>query len=104
MPERVPGRNLPVFAQESGGRALTDAEMAEWKAARAADPAYQEAVGRMHAGREWRASTEGLTAFDHGRCTLAQSAEKCREARTRLDDNATQWLRDSQSARERGEP
>lgn len=104
MPERVPGRNLPVFATEEGGRALTEAEMAEWKAARAADPAYQEAVRRMQARREWRASQGGLTAFDGGRCTLAQSAEKCREVRTRMDQNAEQWLRDSGAAKERGEP
>jgi len=104
MPERVPGRHLPVFASEEGGRALTDAEMAQWDAARSADPAYQEAVRRMQARREWRASTGNLTAFDHGKCTLAQSAEKCREARARLDQNAAQWLRDSQAARERGEP
>ena len=104
MPERVPGRNLPVFATEEGGRALTEAEMAEWSAARAADHAYQEAVRRMQARREWRASQGGLTAFDHGKCTLGQSAEKCREVRTRMDQNAEQWLRDSGAAKERGEP
>lgn len=102
--ERVPGRDLPVFATEEGGRALTDAEMAQWNAARAADPAYQEAVRRMQARREWRASTGNLTAFDSGRCTLAQSPEKCREERARLDQQAAQWMRDSQAAKERGEP
>lgn len=104
MPERVPGRDLPVFATEEGGRALTEEEMSQWRAARAADPAYQEAVRRMQERRAWRASQGGLTAFDHGRCTLAQSAEKCREARAALDQNAADWTRDSRAARERGEP
>lgn len=104
MPERVPGNNLPVFATEPGGRALTPEEMGQWRAARAADPAYQEAVRRMQAHREWRASTGGLTEFRHGRCTLAQSPEKCREGRAVLDQNAADWTRDSRAARERGEP
>ena len=104
MPERVPGRNLPVFATEEGGRALTEEEMSQWRAARAADPAYQDAVRRMQARREWRASSGNLTDFRHGKCTLAQSAEKCREARARMDSDAEQWLRDSNAAREKGEP
>lgn len=103
-PERVPGRGLPIFATEKGGRALTEAEAQQWRAARAADPAYQEAVRRMQDRRRWLASTGNLTAFDSGRCTLAQSAEKCREARAQMEQNASQWLRDSQAARERGEP
>lgn len=104
LPESVPGRNLPVFATEEGGRALTEAEMAQWSAARAADPAYQEAVRRMQERRAALASRGMLTAFDGGRCTLAQSAEKCREERARLDAQAAQWARDSRAARERGEP
>lgn len=103
-PESVPGRDLPVFATEQGGRGLTGAEMGQWNAARAADPAYQEAVKRMQERRAWRASHGALTAFDGGRCTLAQSPEKCREERARMDATASQWLRDSQAARERGEP
>lgn len=103
-PERVPGRNLPTFATEEGGRALTEAEMNEWRAARAADSAYQEAVRNMQAHREWRASHGMLTAFDGGKCTLAQSPEKCREARARMDESAQRWIDQSKAARERGEP
>lgn len=104
LPERVPGHNLPTFATEEGGRALTDAEMQQWGAARAADPAYQDAVRRMQDRRRALASRGMLTAFDSGRCTLAQSAEKCREARAILDAENEQWARDTRAAKERGEP
>lgn len=104
LPERIPGRDLPVFATEEGGRAPTDAEMQQWNGARGGDPAYQDAVRRMQDRRRAFASRGMLTAFDSGRCTLAQSPEKCRRERAILDTENEQWARDSRAAKERGEP
>ena len=98
------GTDLPTYATEAGGRPLTDAEWNQWRANRAAQPEYRQAVREMQAYREDRARTGSLTAFDGGRCTLAQSAAQCREARAYMDASAGRWTRDSRAAREAGEP
>lgn len=53
---------LPVFATEPGGRALTPEEWQKWRAARAADPAYQQAAAEMRATPRYKESVQKMQA------------------------------------------